>query len=145
MPRIFVSAVIPAPAPRVWDRIRDFNGLPQWLPAVAESRIMDGKRADQVGCWREFFLQNGDRLTEQLVSLSDYDMAMSYIMGDTPMPLSDYYATLRLTPVTEGDRTFGEWTAEFDCAPEEEDNLVESIGGGVFEAGFQALTRHFER
>jgi hypothetical protein len=31
------------------------------------------------------------------------------------MPLTDYVATLRLTPVTDGDRCFAEWTAEFEC------------------------------
>ncbi|MDJ1007468.1 MAG: SRPBCC family protein [Paracoccaceae bacterium] len=144
MPRVFVSAVIPAPAEKVWDLIRDFNGLPTWLPIVAESRILDGMAADQVGCTRDFTLQNGDRITETLVSLSDYDMAFSYTMGITPMPLENYFATLRLTPVTETGQTFAEWSAEFDCAPEEADGLIDSIGEGVFAAGFAALSRRFE-
>ena len=55
----------------------------------------------------------------------------------------DYVATLRLTPVTEGDRTFIEWSAEFSCDPGDEDGLVSGIGGDVFQAGFDALKRHF--
>jgi hypothetical protein len=43
--------------------------------------------------------------------------------------------------VTDGDRTFGEWTAEFACAPEREDELVGGIGMNVFQAGFDALKR----
>jgi hypothetical protein len=50
---------------------------------------------------------------------------------------------LRLTPVTDGDRTFAEWTAEFDCAPEREAELVNNIGGGVFQGGFDSLKRAF--
>ena len=29
MPRIFVSSVISAPSEKVWDQVRDFNGLPK--------------------------------------------------------------------------------------------------------------------
>ena len=50
---------------------------------------------------------------------------------------------LRLTPITDGERTFAEWTAEFDCAPERETELVSSIGTGVFQGGFDALKRQF--
>ena len=47
------------------------------------------------------------------------------------------------TPVTDGDQTFMEWSAEFDCAPERETELVGNIGGGVFQGGFDALKRAF--
>ncbi len=40
-------------------------------------------------------------------------------------------------------QTFLEWSAEFDCAPERETELVNSIGGGVFQGGFDALKRVF--
>ena len=45
--------------------------------------------------------------------------------------------------VTDGDKTFLEWSAEFDCAPEREAELVNSIGTGVFQGGFDALKRAF--
>lgn len=143
MPRIFVSAVIPAPADKVWGRIRDFNGLPGWLPMVTESRILDDMKPDQVGCTREFVLQDGGKFNETLVSLSDYDMSFSYTMGESPLALTNYMATMRLTPVTETDQTFAEWMAEFDCAAEDEDGLVETVRDGVFETGFRELVRHF--
>jgi uncharacterized protein YndB with AHSA1/START domain len=143
MARVFVSSVINAPADRVWARVRDFNGLPNWHPAIAESRIENGEPADKVGCVRDFRLRNGDRLREQLLGLSDYDMFYTYSILESPMPLQNYVATLRLTPVTDGPRTFIEWTAEFDCAPEREAELVAGIGGGVFQGGFDALKRAF--
>ena len=64
-------------------------------------------------------------------------------MDDDPMPLEDYVATLRLTPVTEGDRSFAEWSAEFSCDPSDEGDLVNGIGSDVFQVGFDALKRHF--
>ncbi|MGF1526635.1 MAG: SRPBCC family protein [Candidatus Competibacterales bacterium] len=143
MAKVYVSSVIDAPATKVWARVRDFNGLPTWHPRINDSQIEDAKPADQVGCIRRFRLQNGDQLREQLLGLSDYDLFCTYSILDSPMPLENYVATLRLTPVTDGDRTFIEWSAEFDCDPEVEAELVEGIGGNVFQGGFDALKRHF--
>lgn len=141
MPRVYVSSVIDAPASKVWERIRDFNALPRWHPRIRDSRIENGEPSDRVGCVRDFHLQNGDRIRERLLGLSDYDMFVTYAILESPMPLTDYVATLRLTPVTDGDRTFAEWTAEFECAPEVAAELVEGIGRNVFQAGFDALKR----
>ena len=79
----------------------------------------------------------------RLLGLSDYDMFCTYSILESPMGVENYVATLRLTPVTDGDQTFAEWTAEFDCAPERETELVGNIGGGVFQGGFDALKRAF--
>lgn len=143
MARVYTSSVINAPAARVWARVRDFNGLSNWHPAIAESRIENGEPADKVGCIRNFSLRNGDRLREQLLGLSDFDMFCTYSILDSPMPLTNYVATLRLTPITDHDRTFIEWSADFDCAPDKESELVSNIGGGVFQGGFDALKRAF--
>jgi Polyketide cyclase / dehydrase and lipid transport len=135
--------VIGAPSERVWGRVRDFNGLPVWVPAVAESRIENGEPADKIGCIRDFRLRNGDRLREQLLGLSDYDMFFTYSILESPMGVENYVATFRITPVTDGKRSFVEWTAEFDCAPEREAELVANIGTNVFQAAFDTLKRHF--
>ena len=143
MARVFTSSVIGAPPDQVWARIRDFNGLPSWHPAIRESQIEGGQPSDKIGCIRDFYLQNGDRIREQLLGLSDYDLFCTYSILESPMPLENYIATIRLTPITDGDRTFAEWTAEFDCAPEEEAGLVDGIGNNVFQTGFDSLKRHF--
>jgi hypothetical protein len=141
MPRVYASSVIDAPAAKVWEKVRDFNALPRWHPRIRESRIENGEPSDKVGCVRDFRLQNGDRLREKLLGLSDYDMFCTYSILESPMPLTDYIATLRLTPISDGDRTFIEWTAEFDCAAEAAAELVDGIGSNVFQAGFDALKR----
>jgi hypothetical protein len=143
MARVYVSSVIGAPAAKVWERVRDFNALPRWHPGIRESRIENAEPSDKVGCIRDFRLQNGDRIREKLLGLSDYDMVCTYSILESPMPLTNYIATLRLTPVTDGERCFAEWTAEFDCAPEAHDDLVGGIGANVFQGGFDSLKRHF--
>ena len=143
MIKVYTSSVVDASADAVWAHIRDFNGLPKWHPAIAESRIEGNWPSDRVGCIRNFQLRDGGTIREQLLTLSDYDYQCTYSILESPMGVEDYVATLRLTPVTDGDQTFMEWTAEFDCAPEREAELVANIGGGVFQGGFDALKRQF--
>jgi len=145
MPRVYISSVIDASADRVWSMVRDFNGLPRWMPIIADSRIEGGQPSDKVGCIRNFNLKNGGNIREQLLSLSDYEYTCSYAILESPMGVSNYTATLKLTPVTDGDRTFAEWTAEFDCEPTREQELVDQIGMGVFQAGFDSLKRQAGR
>ena len=143
MARVYQSSVIAGSAGKVWERVRDFNGLPRWHPRIRDSRIEEAQPSDKIGCIRNFHLQNGDNIREQLLGLSDYDLFCTYAILESPMPLTDYIATLRLTPVTEGDRCFIEWSAEFSCDPANEADLINGIGSNVFLAGFDALNRHF--
>ena len=145
MVKIYVSSVVDAPAERVWDHIRDFNGLPKWHPAIADSRIEGNQPADKVGCVRSFRTSDGGAIRERLMALSDYEYGCTYSILESPMGVSNYIATVRLIPITDGDRTFCEWTAEFECDPARERELREFIGQGVFQAGFDALKRHFAR
>src|SRR3569832_2405114 len=138
---VYVSTVVNARNDRVWARVRDFNGLPNWHPAIAESRFEGGEPPDKIGCVRDFRLRNGDRIREKLLGLSDYDMFCTYSILESPMGVENYVATLRLTPVTDGDQTILEWTAEFDCTPEREIDLVINIGGCVFQGCFDARRR----
>ncbi len=90
-------------------------------------------------------MRDGGQLREQLLSLSDYDYQCTYSILASPMPLEHYVATLKLTPVTDGNRCFAEWSAEFDCEPARERELSQTIGQGVFQAGFDALKLRFGR
>lgn len=145
MIRIYVSSIIEASADNVWSRIRDFNGLPVWHPAIADSRIENQEPADRVGCIRHFHTREGGMIRERLLALSDYDFSCTYEILESPMGVEHYVATLKLIPVTDGDRCFAEWTAEFDCQESRERELTDLIGNGVFQGGFDALKRHFSR
>ena len=145
MIRVYVSSVIDAGADTVWARIRDFNALPLWNPVVVDSRIENNEPSDRVGCIRHFHTRDGGLIRERLLALSDYDFSCSYEILESPMGVDNYVATLKLTPVTDGERCFAEWSAEFDCAEGREHELTERIGTGVFQVAFDALKRHFAR
>jgi hypothetical protein len=143
MIKVYTSSVIDAPADAVWQVIRDFNGLPNWHPAIADSRIEHGLPADKVGCVRNFRTRDGGTIREQLLALSDYDYQCTYSILESPLGVQNYVATLKLTPITDGNRTFAEWSAEFDCAQSREGELTQLIGQGVFQGGFDALKQRF--
>ena len=145
MAKVYISTVIDAPASAVWQVVRNFNGLPEWTPFVAESRIEQNMAADQVGCIRNFRLKDGGRFRERLLALSDYEMSCCYSILESPMDVENYIATLSLTPITDGNATFAEWTAEFDAPLEREDKLVRSVGQNFFQAAFASLKVRFGR
>lgn len=145
MVRVYTSSVIDASAETVWDLVRDFNALSRWHPLIVDSRIENSQAADKVGCVREIRLRDGARIREQLLTLSDFDYQCTYSILESPMPLTNYIATLKLTPITDGNRSFAEWSAEFDCDEAQERELAENIGQGVFQGGFNALKQRFAR
>jgi hypothetical protein len=143
MVKVYRSTVLNAPADRVWRDLRDFNGLAGWHPLIVSSRIEQGHPADKVGCVRYLQLKDGSRIREKLLSLSDYDFTCIYTILESPMDLTGHVAALRLFPVTEGNRCFMEWSAEFDCPPGKDAELAESVGGGMFQTGFEALKKRY--
>jgi hypothetical protein len=144
MAKVYVSCIVSAPANTVWRVVRSFNSLPEWTPFVADSRIEQNMSPDQVGCIRSFTLKNGGKFRERLLALSDYEMSCAYSILESPMGVENYIAKLSLTPVTDGNVTFAEWTADFDAAPERDNELVRFIGQDVFQAAFTALKKRLD-
>jgi hypothetical protein len=139
MIRIVRSTVIDAPTDQVWAVLRDFNGPDRWHPAVARSAIERGLSADQLGCVRRFFLRDGSELRERLLTLSDLEQSFSYCLLETPIPLFNYVAHVRLAPVTDGDRTFWEWRCSFATRKGEEAEMRRMVGEDIYDAGFAAV------
>ena len=144
MPKVYRSTILDAPIDAVWDVLRDFNGHDRWHPAVATSRIERGEPADRIGCVRAFRLEDGSELRERLLTLSDMEQTFSYCLLDTPVPLFNYVAHVRLTPVTDTDATFWEWESRFDTPKGRGEELSELVGEGIYMAGFAAIRTHLD-
>jgi hypothetical protein len=142
MPHIVRSTIIDAPTDRVWAVLRDFNGHDRWHPEVATSQIERSQSADRIGCVRRFRLADGSELREQLLALSDLEQSFSYCLLDTPIPLFNYVAHVRLLPVTDGDRTFWHWESRFTARAGDEKRLTEMVGQQIYQAGFAAIREH---
>ena len=144
MAKVETTAVIPAPIEPVWEIFRDFNGPDRWHPAVDVSEIEDRHPSDKVGCVRRFKLAGGEELREQLLSLSDVETMFRYCLIETPIPLFNYVALVRLIPVTQSEATFVQWSARFQTPKGEEEALTTLVRDGVQRAGIAAVAREVQ-
>ena len=118
MARSYYSTIFEQPAGAVWTVIRDFNNYPVWVDGAGESTIEAGKSGDSVGAVRDV-LYNGVRRRQKLLAMSDTERSQTYrFVSEPPLHTRNFRATLRVTPVVDGDRAFVEWWATFDCALE---------------------------
>lgn len=104
MAKSYYSTVFDQPAGAVWTVIRDFNSYPVWVEGSGTSEIEDGKSGDTVGAVRSAHF-NGRHVRQELPAHSDIERAMSCrFAGVSPLPVQDFQATIRITPVRRQSR-----------------------------------------
>jgi uncharacterized membrane protein len=135
---VYISAVIDAPIEAVWGIMRDFNGMPAYHPGIKHSLIEDGRPSDQIGCVRRLTLGEGF-VREVLLCMDDRNCVFTYEIIEGTLPVHGYIAGVRLHRVTQGNRTFAEWWADFEVVGAERDAVIAQIGKDVFAAGFSAV------
>ncbi|MGY4574940.1 SRPBCC family protein [Bradyrhizobium sp. USDA 3256] len=136
--KAYYSTVFEQPAGEVWKIIRDFNNYPVWVHGVGTSEIEDGKSGDTVGAVRNV-LYRGRRIRQRLLAQSDVERFQTYEFVDTPtLPVTDFSATVQVTPVIDGNRAFIEWWAKFDCDPPRRVELTQTLTGW-FEIWLESL------
>jgi hypothetical protein len=141
---VFVSTVVDAPADEVWGVIRDYNGLPSWLPGIVGSEIRGNGPSDRVGAVRVLTLEEGPPVVETLLGLSDVERSQTYRIDESGLGVVGYVATLSVRPVTDGDRSYVEWIADFDVMEGfDAAERVEVIGGAIFKGGLDSLRDRF--
>src|SRR4029079_1606890 len=145
MIKVTRPTIIDAPIETVWAVLRDFNSHAAWHPIVAQSEIEGGGSPDQVGCVRRFSLQDGARIREQLLSLSDREHRFTYCIVEADVPLARYVATVRLKPVTDRRRTFWHWQSTFRTPRGREQELAQMVARDVYEGGFTGLKRYLQQ
>jgi hypothetical protein len=135
---VYISDVINAPIEKVWGIMRDFNDMPSYHPGIKKSEIEGECPSDQVGCVRRLTLGEGF-VREVLLCLDDRNYVFSYEIIEGTMPVRGYVAGVRLHRVTEGNRTFAEWWADFEVVGADRDAMIAQIGNNVFAAGFRGV------
>ena len=141
---VYISAVIDAPVEKVWEIMRDYNGMPSYHPGIRQSVIEDGKPSDQVGCIRRLTLGEGF-VREVLLCMDDLKYIFTYEIIEGTLPVRGYVAGVRLHRVTQGNLTFAEWWADFEVVGAERDAVVAQIGNNVFAAGLSAVAAKLAR
>ena len=125
----YYSTILRTPAADVWKIVRDFNNYPIWVDGAGESEIEAGKAGDTVGAVRSVHY-NGRHIRQRLLALSDVERSQTYeFCGAASLPVTGFRATLRITPVVDGDVAFVEWWADFDCEESRRDELAATLRG----------------
>jgi hypothetical protein len=138
MAKAYYSTVFEQPAAEVWKIVRDFNNYPVWVGGAGESEIEGGKSGDAIGAVRNVLYQER-RIRQRLLAQSDVERSQTYEFCDQPtLPMTGYQSTLRVTPVTDGERAFVEWWAIFDCDPARREELIGTLQGS-FEKWLESL------
>jgi Polyketide cyclase / dehydrase and lipid transport len=140
---VFVSRVVEALAGKVWTTIRRFDAVAEWLPFVKSSPIENGGDPTRVGCVRILTQTDGEVFREVLLALSDAERFYSYTFVSSPVPVRDHRTTLRVLPITDGNRSYVEWSSRFDIDPKYEAQLVDLMNRN-FVNGLQSLARKFD-
>lgn len=128
------SVRLPAPVTDVWKRIGGFNALPDWHPMVEKSELAEG------GSIRKLTIPGAGTITERLEGQDETGHTYSYAITDSPLPVADYHATIRVRQ--EGDESVVEWESRFEPKGASADDAANTIQG-IFQAGFENLQRLF--
>ena len=97
------SIEIRAPVGKVWDAVKDFDGLNNWHPMFSSDVIKSGGN-NEPGTVRTMTVKDGPSFDEELLSFDVLDKKFSYRLIDpVPLPISNYTATFQ---VVEGRRGY---------------------------------------
>lgn len=138
------KVTINASADAVWARIKNFDALKDWHPAVAESPADKGNTEGSV---RTIKLKGGGALIETLESYDDAGKKYSYRAKDGgALPVTNYTSTIRVT--AEGNTAVVEWRGAFyrgypnnDPPPDKNDEAAVTAVTGVYKSGLDNLKK----
>jgi carbon monoxide dehydrogenase subunit G len=135
MASVKVTDRIEASADRVWDLLGDFGGI-QRFSAGIESVSVAG---EGVGAVRTVTLPGGMSLQERLEARDPATRTLSYsIVGEHPMPFTDYLATIRVTEDGAGAQV--EWGSEFAPKAGAESQAAQIVEG-VYRGGIKGVKK----
>ena len=140
---VYISDVIKAPVEAVWGVLRNFNGLPAYHPGIIASQIENNHPNNAIGCIRRLTLETGF-VREKLLMLDDLNHAFGYSIIEGTLPVTHYFAEVRLHRVTASNHTFCEWWADFEVTDGSRETWIEVIGQQVIKVGFQSAASYLK-
>jgi mxaD protein len=143
------TVTIAAPADKVWDASKNFNGLNTWHPALASDELQSGTN-NTVGAVRLLTLKGGGTIKEKLLQFDEKGHRYRYAIIESVLPVSHYSANFVVTSLG-ANKTLVTWSAKFkrknlsDTPPDNEnDKTATDTIEGVFKAGLDNLKKIVE-
>ncbi len=136
MTKVNMKTEVPVAADKLWELIGQFNGLPNWHPAVAKSEL------EEDGKVRRLTLVGGGAIVERLERVDDNEHLYRYSIVESPLPVADYVAEIRVHQNEEGTGSTIEWSSEFQPKDASVQQATEVIQG-IYQTGFDNLKKLF--
>lgn len=140
------TITIAAPAEKVWEASKNFNGLNTWHPALASDELVSGTN-NTVGAVRLLTLKGGGTIKEKLLQFDDAGHRFRYSIVEGVLPVSHYTSTFVVTSLGK-DKTLVTWSGRFkrknpgDSPPDtENDKAATDAISGVYQSGLDNLKK----
>ena len=140
--KVTESVTIEAPADAVWAKIKNFDALKDWHPAVAASPADKGNVEGSV---RTVSLKGGGTLIETIENYNEAQKKYSYRAKDGgALPVTNYTSTISV--VGDGGKSVVEWRGAFyrgfpnnNPPPDQNDEAALKAVTDVYRAGLAQL------
>lgn len=133
MPLVTTTILLSDPARRLWPLVRWDGGLCDWYPGALSISV----EGHEKGALRRLLLLDGTRLVQRLDHVSRIGHGYTYSILESPYPVADCLAQIRVQPAAEGLATLI-WTASFQPAGLPE-SAAESFVRDLYGAGIERL------
>ena len=141
----YTTVNIDAPASRIWDVVKDFDGLETWHPAFSDDVIKSGTN-NQVGAIRTLTLQDGPSFDEELLEWNAEERTYTYrVIDPNPLPILEYESTLEVMQLRPGE-SIVTWRSSYrnnSNGQMSDDELIAFLNG-VYKAGLDAVKAGLE-
>ena len=136
----FTTIDIDAPASRIWDVVKDFDGLETWHPVFADDVLKSGNN-NEVGAIRTLTIKDGPSFDEELLDWNATARQYTYrVIDPNPLPILEYTSTLKVMQLQPGVSTVI-WSSSYRNNSDgkmSDDELIAFLNG-VYKAGLDAV------
>lgn len=141
----YVSMRIDANASRIWDVVKDFDGLENWHPMFSDDVLKSGTN-NEVGAVRTLTLKDGPSFDEELLEWDANERTYTYrVLDPNPLPILEYKSTLSIMQISPGvsDVTWRSAYLNNSNGQMSDDELIAFLNG-AYRAGLEVVKSKVE-
>lgn len=136
---------IKAPIDKVWNAVKDFDGLARWHPVFSADVIKSGKN-NVVGAIRTLTVKDGPSFDETLLAFDAGARRYTYnVIDPNPLPIKNYVSTMEVVQLRPGVASIL-WRSSFqnNSGGKMKDEEVINFLNGAYKAGLDPLKASLE-
>ena len=136
---------IKAPIDKVWNAVKDFDGLAKWHPVFASDVIKSGTN-NVPGAIRTLTIKDGPSFDETLLAFDADKRRYTYnVIDPNPLPIKGYVSTMEVVQLRPGVASIL-WRSSFqnNSGGKMKDEEIISFLNGAYKAGLDPLKASLE-